>query len=147
MIRTKADLLKYIAEDFGRYPSSCRTLKARFRKDFHYEVLCYLKLLRKSEYYYNNPSFINKIRYLFTTKRKNIIANRINVYIPINTCGYGLMIYHGDIVINSDARIGNCCSLHGNNCIGNKGTENATCPTIGDHVNIGWGGLLLATFW
>ena len=56
----------------------------------------------------------------------------------MNTDGYGLMIYHGDIVINSDARIDNFCSLHGNNCIGNKGTENVACPTIGDYVNIGW---------
>lgn len=53
------------------------------------------------------------------------------------------MIYHGDIVINSDAKIGNYYSLHGNNCIGNKRTVNVACPTIGDNVNIGWGGVII----
>lgn len=33
--------------------------------------------------------------------------------------------------------MGNNCSLHGDNCIGNDGANDYDCPIIGDNVDIG----------
>ena len=52
----------------------------------------------------------------------------------------GLVIYHfgGGIVVNSMARIGKNCHLHGNNCIGgNIGDQKS--PKIGDNCVLGVG--------
>ncbi|MDB4586226.1 hypothetical protein OAE01_02040 [Akkermansiaceae bacterium] len=54
----------------------------------------------------------------------------------------GLRIFHYGIVVNPKARIGKNCKLHGNNCIGNNGTDPGA-PIIGDDVDIGFGAVVI----
>lgn len=57
--------------------------------------------------------------------------------------GPGLTIYHnGPVVINNNSKIGSNCRLHGDNCIGNDGINDA-CPVIGDNVEIGVGAKII----
>ena len=109
----------------------------------HQLSIQYKLFLRKEEYCLNNPSKINTIKRLYYIRRKNIIGNKLGVLIPPNTFGKGLMImHHGSIIVNPNARIGDYCTLHGNNCIGkNLGSEDA--PIAGDCLRIGVGGKII----
>lgn len=100
----------------------------------------YIKYLRKEEYYLDKIA--NKlfyIPYILNKRKKNKLGIRLGISIPPNTVGKGIIIYHsGDIIINANAKIGENCKLHGDNCIGNNGiTEHA--PIIGNNVDIGVG--------
>lgn len=51
----------------------------------------------------------------------------------------GLAVYHnGPIIIHGKSKIGESCSLHGDNCIGND-EESDDCSVIVAHVDIGVG--------
>lgn len=54
--------------------------------------------------------------------------------------GKNLRIWHGNIIINGHAVLGDNVQLHGNNCIGEK---NGKAPNIGDNVDIGFGAVIL----
>lgn len=70
----------------------------------------------------------------------NRLGTRLGIETWCNVFGEGLLIYHvaGGIVVNSNARIGKNCHLHGNNCIGNNGKEKEA-PIIGDNCTLGVG--------
>ena len=44
--------------------------------------------------------------------------------------------------VNSGAKIGENCTLHGGNCIGNTG-KNQAVPRIGNDVDIGFGAVII----
>lgn len=101
----------------------------------------YVKLLRKSEYYFNTRK---KLRYFLTNYKKDKYGLKYGLLIPINTCGKGLCIYHSNITINGNVRIGENCQFHGNNCIGNKGFgRDDEYPTIGNDLDIGYGAVVI----
>ena len=139
MINTKQDYIFYATNDLKRYKGILNK-KSRFRHDFYFLVVKYLKNLRKCEYYYNSGKMI---RYFLSSNKKNRLSLKLQSFIPINTTGYGLMLYHGNIVINSMSHVGNNCSFHGNNCIGNKGRKDLLCPSIGDNVDVGFGSIII----
>lgn len=100
------------------------------------EIWKFQKNLRKAEYYKFKKK---KIRYAIFLRKKNKIGNRIGISIHCNSFDMGLHIYHiGSIIVNGFAKIGKNCKLHGNNCIGNKGS-NSFVPLIGDNVEFGYG--------
>ena len=142
MIENKLDLKRYIAEDmsfFHRYPKRFQLLLV-LGKDPAYQIVRYLRFLRKEEYYYNTRhDFFGKLLYLYYFRRKNTLGNKLGFKIPQNCFGPGLTIYHhGCIIVNEAARIGANCQLHGNNCIGNKGYVDLV-PVIGDNLDLGFG--------
>ena len=83
--------------------------------------------------------------YVITKRIKNQLGVKIGVEIGANSCDKGLVIHHnGSIIINSNAKIGKNCELHGDNCIGNYGgNSGSACPTIGDNVDIGVGAKII----
>ena len=82
---------------------------------------------------------LKKLLKLYYERRKNLLGQRLGIEISPNCFGKGLNLYHaGCIVVNASARIGDNCSLHGNNCIGNNGLSQ-DAPVIGDNVDIGFG--------
>lgn len=92
-----------------------------------------LKRLRYAEYYKNiNSIFKNWYKF-----RYQMLCNKYLIHIPLNTCEKGLSIAHtGNIVINSQAKIGKNCRIHmGVNIGSNKGKA----PILGDNVYIGPG--------
>ena len=101
-----------------------------------YLIYKYQKFLRKAEYYRTK----NLIFYFFAKRRKNILGNKLGIEISEGSVDIGLKIFHfaGGVVINSNAKIGKYCRIHGGVCIGNNGITGDS-PCIKDYVDIGYG--------
>lgn len=105
-----------------------------------YYLRKYVKLLRSEEYYtFEKPNMLLRMWY---ARKKNVLGAKLGFFIPAGCFGADLKIAHyGSIIVNPHSKIGSGCTIHGNCCIGNKGTnsyENDS-PVIGDNVNIGQG--------
>ena len=147
MIETKQELKETIEYEKYIYlgKSSKARIKERFTKYRLWSIFQYLKALRRAEYYFNNKNknVYFEIMYLFAERKKNKIGNKLGIEICNNSVNKGLFICHsGSIVINGEARIGKDCILHGDNCIGNDGS-NSEAPIIGDNVDIGVGAKII----
>ena len=71
------------------------------------------------------------------------MGERLGIEISPNCFGKGLNISHaGCIVVNTYAKIGENCCLHGNNCIGNNALTPNT-PILGNNVDIGFGATII----
>ncbi len=146
-IKTKKELKETIEYEKNIYlgKSSKARIKERFTKYRLWSIFQYLKALRRAEYYFNKKSknVYFEIKYLFAERKKNKIGNKLGIEICNNSVNKGLFICHsGSIVINGEARIGKDCILHGDNCIGNDGS-NSEAPIIGDNVDIGVGAKII----
>lgn len=84
-----------------------------------------------------------KIIRLWYRRKKNKLGEKIGFTIPAGVFGKGLHIWHiGNIVVNTNARVGDNCILHGDNCIGNNGIS-GECPVIGNNVDVGVGAKII----
>lgn len=147
MITSKKELKEYILSDNNWLIH--KSFKAKFISWF----ACYpdrnlkrfLKYLRKQEYYINTASgskvkgFLN----LYYEGKKNRLGERLGIEIGPNCFEKGLNVYHGgSIIINPAVKVGENCSLHGANCIGNNGITKEV-PFIGNNVDIGYGAVVI----
>lgn len=109
----------------------------------------FVRSLRYAEFFYNKMKNGNNLfwalPFIIVNRIKNRIGQKIGVEIDINTFEVGLLIHHnGNIVINGGATIGKNCQLHGDNCIGNKGSfQRGDFPVIGNNVDIGVGAKII----
>lgn len=142
MIKSKADLKYYISQDIKHFKYNKKPLLkfyAFLTKDLNYYRIRFLKTLRKYEYVINvHPKCY--LRRLILKSRKNRIGRYFSWEIPANVFGPGLEIWHANIVVNDDAKVGKNCVLRGNNCIGRNGNK---YPVIGDNVRIGFGSVVI----
>ena len=146
MIYDKKELKRFICLDNGFFKKDKRLVK--YMKRIHEPqsyINKYLFYLRKQEYYMNTAGK-NKIKAvlgLLYERKKHNLGIKIGFNIPPNSFQEGLTIFHtGCIAVNTDARIGKNCRLHGNNCIGNNAKINKS-PTIGNNVDIGFGAVVI----
>ncbi|NAW51332.1 serine acetyltransferase [Elizabethkingia argentiflava] len=111
-------------------------------KSEQYWLRKFIQYLRKEEYYsFHRPHSLLKYYY---KRKKNLLGSKLGFFIPAGCFGPGLKIYHyGSIIINPKSRIGRNCTIHGNCCIGSKGTFPDESPVIGNHVDIGQGAQIL----
>lgn len=146
MIENKADLKRYLSQDMSFYHQYEKRdqLILRIVQDPAYQIVRYVRYLRKEEYFSNvRKDFIGKLMYFYYFRKKNMLGNKLGFKIPKNCFGSGLTIYHhGNIIVNESARIGDNCRLHGNNCIGNKGKEDVA-PVIGNNLDLGFGACVI----
>ncbi|MBR4634823.1 MAG: serine acetyltransferase [Clostridia bacterium] len=146
MIKSKKDLKEYIESDNAPYRPKGK--KGRFIAAFSqqptYAVGKYLKALRRLEYRLNtsNGSRLSRIMALICERKKNRLGNKLGIEICPNCIGKGVIIDHGLVLVNYEARIGENCRLHGSNCIGNSGKALAA-PRIGNNVDIGYGAMVI----
>jgi len=101
-----------------------------------YWVKKYVRSLRKEEFY----TFFkkNKILQYYYRRKKNVLGARLGFFISPGCFDTGLKIYHyGSIIVNPKSKIGKHCTIHGNCCIGSKGTFPDDSPVIGNNVDIG----------
>ena len=97
-------------------------------------------LLRKTEYHTNR---CHRIRASIYKLRLLKIQNRHSLHIPLNCCGKGLHIMHlGPILINSNTKVGQYCSIHINSAFVANGVSSGA-PKIGNGVVVGVGAVLL----
>ena len=146
MITSKKALFEYIEADNSWY--SPRSLKeklvAAIARYPQRDLKRFLYFLRKQEYYINTAkgSKIKGLLGVYYEGRKNALGAKLGIEISPNCFGKGLSIYHSGIVVNSAVRAGENCKLHGGNCIGNNG-KNEAVPCIGNNVDIGYGAMLI----
>lgn len=146
MIKNKKDLKEYLEADYKYYK---RDTKKKIKNTLMAEHLTliwrYIKYLRYLEYYTNksNKTIFTTIAKFYYNRRKNKLGNLLGFYISPNIFEKGLTICHnGSIIINGEAKIGENCKLHGDNCIGNDG-KSKKAPVIGKNVDIGIGAKIL----
>jgi serine O-acetyltransferase len=146
MITSKDNLKEYLCSDNQWLPAHGAKEKLIERMGYYpaFALRKYLRLLRKQEYYINTARG-NRMKWLasmFYEGRKNRLGMRLGIEIGPNCFGKGLNIYHGNLVINSDVRVGENCSLHGANCIGNNGLSTGV-PKLGNNVDVGYGAIII----
>ena len=143
------EILDSDKEVFEQYSKNFRsTVLLKFTSDHIILIHKYLVLFRYCHYYkeaYEEGDKLAVIPYTIYAKRMNMLGNKLGFYIsPSAKIGKGFWIYHhGTIIINGNVKIGDYCTLHGNNCIGNSGAGRANAPQIGDHCDIGFGAVLI----
>jgi serine O-acetyltransferase len=99
---------------------------------------------RKYTYYLSNrKSVFNKIAYFIHSYRYNSLASRYCMELAADKMGRNVKFWHLGIVINCHSKIGDGCAFHGNNCVGNKGYDLLSVPTIGNNVDIGFGACII----
>lgn len=144
MITNEHELKEWLEYERGLYicGGALTEIKLWFLHDSEYLLWHYVKMLRMTEYHCNSN---HCFRYFLYQRRKNIEGAKLGISIFHNTIDKGLRIYHyGTIIVNSHAKIGKDCKLHGNNCIGNKGEHNRyEAPTLGDNVDVGIGAKII----
>lgn len=138
MIKTKKDLKDYLEYEKNIYLKQNK-FGLYLTNNYRYKIYNYLVLLRKEEYYLNNNS---KLFYLYRRKKRKL-GLKLGIDIGPNCAEKGLNIIHPfSIIINGDSKIGKNCTIHGNVCIGNKGTSFKSL-IIGDNVKIGIGSVII----
>ena len=137
MIKSKKDLIKYLAADrraLGLDVHSRSAIKVFFAPNVIWK---FQKKLRYLEYYTNTSG--RGFTYKYRRLRFKIYSIKLGFSIPVNVFGPGLAIVHyGTIIVNKNARIGKNCRIHANTNIGASGGKEAA-PNIGDNVYIGPG--------
>lgn len=84
------------------------------------------------------------IMFLWYSRKVNNEGRKLGIDTWHSVFDEGLIIYHyvGGIVVNSQARVGKNCHLHGDNCIGNNG-HSPEAPQIGDNCSLGVGAKII----
>lgn len=148
MIDTKIKLNSILKLEFNNYfPNKYLFIKAFLLGEKNIKIWRYQKFLRKLEYHKCVQSY-NKLyhnwMYLWYSKKVNNLGVKLGIDAWHSIFDEGLIIYHsvGGIIVNSNARIGKNCHLHGNNCIGNNGF-NHQAPIIGDNCSLGVGAKII----
>ena len=137
-IQTKARLKEYLAAELPFY--RCGILQRIFAASEKAILRKHQLLLRKTEYHTNTR---HRILALWYRLRLNRMQNRYALHIPLNCCEKGLHIMHiGPILINSEAQLGQRCSLHINTAIVAGGIT-GDAPRLGDGVVMGVGAVAL----
>lgn len=143
MIRTKQSLIEVVKFEKQLYlsTSTITRIKLLLLRDHNYLLWKYVKALRYTEFHFNIE---HKFRYWIWQRRKNILGAKLGITIWHNTVEKGIRIWHyGSIIVNGHAKIGENCQLHGENCIGNKGSFDNAAPVLGNNVDVGVGAKIL----
>lgn len=140
MIISRNQLKICLAEEKKYYLPQERKIEWILTADNNCKIYQYVRLLRITEYHYNNrDNVVHKLLYAWYRRKKNILGRKLGIEMWENTFDMGLQIYHcGNIVINGGSRIGKNCKLHGSNCVGNNGIT-LDNPVIGNNVRLGVG--------
>ena len=109
MIKSKEDYKEYFRADLA-YTGIENNFKTRIKD----RRIKFYKLLRKTEYYSNCRKDICGRIYGKILRFKYLkLCDKYAWTIPLNVFGKGLQIVHvGPIVVNGDAKIGECCRIH-----------------------------------
>ncbi len=115
-------------------------LRAFLLRERRYYIWRYQKSLRVLEYLGTKKK---GVMYAIYSRRVNVLGRRIGIELWAGCFEKGLHIYHPNgIVVNSNAKVGKNCILHGNNCIGNDGYSEIS-PIIGDDCEFGVGAAVI----
>lgn len=142
MIQTIKDLRYYRQRDWQRYKI---TLKGYILGFFLGEEVSrsirFLRILRNTEYHYNNRhrSPFHFLLYVLWRVHLKRVGYRYRIHIGLNTCGPGVRIVHieGGVIINA-LKVGENLTITSGCVIGKKG-DNEHRATLGNNVNLSLG--------
>lgn len=114
-----------------------------FKSDNIVKIMKWQRIARITDYhdyqYHTTGSKWHMLMYLWYIRKRNRIGNKLGLEISTELIGKGLIVYHFNSVVNSNAIIGENLHLHGCNVIGNAGASDLRCPIIGNNVMMGAG--------
>lgn len=142
MKRMNKDIKEIIKEDKDYYYGNPQKHIGRLlTRNPLYRRGQYIIACRKAAYYDRQGTVIGKLLSFYYKRRKNILGEKLHIELGTAEFGRRLRIYHNGIIVNAGAIIGDDCELYGNNCIGNKGSqeEPLAAPIIGNGVSFGVG--------
>lgn len=128
------------------YPSFKEYLIAKITRSSVYGISRWQYYSRLYDYYNSKKrtNLFSDFLKLYFLRKCHIWAARYGLEMPTHNIGEGLLVYHGNNVVNGYSIIGKNLHLHGNNCIGNLGPQSPDLvPTIGDNVMLGVGAKVL----
>ena len=131
----KSDRQFYASRSLLHRLFDCITLNS----NYNYKKII---IVSRKFHYYKQKNWRYFIPKWYYTRKLNKMAVKLNINIKGNF-GKKLKIFHQNITINQYAHLGNNIILHGNNCIGNNGTDFKNCPIIGNNVEIGYGATII----
>ncbi len=147
VIKTYKELKSVLNEEkinyFNRRLRFPDEIRLAFEKNRIYRIWKLQKHMRILEYLKSKNGFFNHIILRCVRRKFNCLCEALNIEIYPGIFGKGLIIYHGGIVVNTKAVIGENCILHGNNCVGNAGTRDFSTPVLGNDVDIGFGSSII----
>ncbi len=151
IINNKEKLQSVIGFEKNIYlPNGKDSLEYKLRNPFKNKTFKYLRLLRKYEYMCfkrdNTKSLLFSKVYSTKIKLLDIKIKKLGLVLKIeiapNRVGKGLRICHPNVIINGV--VGENCTFHGNNVLGNKATgEKTKVPKIGSNVDVGIGAMII----
>jgi serine O-acetyltransferase len=133
MIRSRSDYLAYLEADRVAIGRVGRPPLMLLQDPIWY----FLRLLRATEYQLNCGVALHERPWQMWTKLQFKRARLLLGFnVPPNTCGPGLNLVHeGDILINTDARIGSYARINTGVVIG-SGRRDEDIPVLGSHIVI-----------
>ena len=148
---TKNDLKHLIAEEMGVYGISKKNIREkRFRHQKSYMLWQAVKYLRIYEYRCfcrdksQNPlnAHINAFKVKIADRKMNKACEKVGVELTPNMIGKNIRLCHDNIVLFG--KVGDNCTFHGNNVVGNKRTGASNeIPRIGSNVDVGFGAIII----
>lgn len=146
-IKSIKDLRSYLDYELQQYrkymyPSRLSYIWGWLKAENTVQIMRWQRLSRLADYYdytCHMKNRLNIIPYLWFTWKKNRLSNRLGLEISTALIGKGLLVYHYNNVINGNVVIGNDFHIHGTVVIGNSGSQDLRCPSIGNNVMIGAG--------
>lgn len=140
MISTRLELRKYLKADRERTETGewRRWLRGFLCREPYFRIWSYVKALRMEEYHTGKKSPFHLLMHYYWRRKRNTLGEKTGLFIEPGIFREGLMIWHPGIVVNSGARVGKGCTLHGQNCIGNDG-HSEEAPVLGNNVTLGVG--------
>lgn len=148
MIKTKADLAYYLAEDAKAQHrqgnrSLVATIKGLVLPDYKYE---WHRTLRKLEYWANKDThgIVTRVMRFYYRRKYIKLSALTGIDCPINVIGPGTWFNHGKVLVSMYASIGSGCKILSDVTIGGQGRyDKAKSATIGNRVFIGGGAKIL----
>ena len=141
-IRTRAQLKEWLAEELAPYENLGRLQKLLNLIEGNEAAILrrHMILLRTTEYHINAG---HRLRAGLSKLRLRRLQNRYGMHVALNCCGRGLQIAHvGPMLMNAHVTVGENCTFHFNTALVAGGTDDAV-PTLGDHVILGIGAVVL----
>lgn len=144
MIQNRKELKECLAADQARTETAdcMRRLRGFFCHEPYYQYWRYIRAMRFEEYHTNRKNLYHRLMHYLWRRRRNRLGEKTGIFAEPGIFAEGLMIWHSGIVVNSRARVGKNCTLHGQNCIGNDGISEKA-PILGDQVTLGTGASII----
>jgi len=148
---TKQELNQLLAEEIQVYGIAKKnTREKRFRHKKSYMMWQAVKRLRIYEYRCSRRdaskntiiAHIRAFRVKIADRKLNKACEKVDVELTPNMIGKNIRVCHDNVVLFG--KVGENCTFHGNNVVGNKRTGASNeIPKLGNNVDVGFGAMII----